>query len=236
MKKRKVIPFNPGEEFCHEAPMSIELREELLMSVYQKLLLQTFEKYLGGMEDGLREFIEEYNIPQEKSEHVSGNLFWLRMIYETQINQNFDCFQDFVKENKRYFEQYPVLRSWLDEWKKAVPKFYYIGHSFGANAFYATDIETGKMVEIFLPYSTVKAPTRGTIAIATLLPFCGTLYFPLVDFYQFDKMAKKDIIDHLKYYLEELKGEANPYEKFLRIFSTLVKVENLVRENKMTSN
>lgn len=239
MKESKVIPFNQAEsnrkKFCHAAQMSPELRDELLINVYQKLMLQIFEDYQKDVEDGLLEFIDEYNISPDKVEEVAANLFWLRMLYETRVNPDFDCFQNFIQENKDYFKQYPVLRSWLAEWKTAVPRFYYIGYHFGANTFYATDIETEKMVEVLLPFPTIKAPARGTIAIATLLPFCDKLYFPLVDFYPFAIEAKEEIIQHLKLYLKELETEPDPYEKFLRIFSTLLKVEHLVRENKIST-
>lgn len=236
MKKSKVVPFHQAEanrkKFRHEAQMSAELREELLINVYKKLMLQTIQDYQKELEAGLLEFIAEYNISPDRKEDVAANLFWLRILYETHANPDFDCFQDFIQENKEYFKQYPVLRSWLNEWKHTVPKFYYTGYQFAANGFYATDIETEKMVEVFLPFSTSNPPAQGSVVFAALLPFCDRLYFPLVDFYQYDIKAKREIIQHLKVYLKELASEPDPYQKYLRIFATLIRVENTVRENK----
>ncbi|MFD2654892.1 hypothetical protein [Gracilibacillus thailandensis] len=219
-------------KFRHNKGMSEELRGELLTNVYLKFVKYAYEKYLPDLIPAFEEFANDYHVPFHKQDPIIENLFWWRLAYEVKLNPSFNCFQDFVNENKRYFQKWPILRSWFQEWRTVMPKYYFIGNQFGANAFVAVDIETEKTLEIFLPLPTFPAPKPGSIAVSTLLPFCDSLYFPIGLFYQFDMSAREDVAQHLRHYQEQLYDEEDRYEVFMRIFSSLLQVEEISLYNR----
>ncbi|WP_091482761.1 hypothetical protein [Gracilibacillus orientalis] len=197
------------------------------MNVYLKFVKYAYQRYLPDLSPVFEEFANDYNIPTNKHDPVVENLFWWRLAYEVKLNPSFNCFRDFVNENQRYFQKWPVLKSWFREWQLAVPAYYFIGNQFGANSFVAVDIETEKTLEIFLPLPTFSSPEQGSIAAGILLPFCDSLYFPIGEFYQFDIRTRGDVARHLRHYQEQLRDEEDRYEVFMRIFSSLLKVEEI---------
>ncbi|QGH36682.1 hypothetical protein GI584_22645 [Gracilibacillus salitolerans] len=203
------------------------------MNVYLKFVKYAYQKYLPDLSPVFEEFANDYNIPANKHDPIVENLFWWRLIYEVKLNPSFNCFRDFVKENKRYFQNWPVLKSWFQEWRHVTPAYYYIGNQIGANAFVAVDIETEKTLEIFHPLPTFSYPKQGSIAAGILLPFCDSLYFPIGEFYQFDIRTREDVARHLRHFQEQLRDEEDRYEVFMRIFSSLLKVEEISLNNRV---
>ncbi|WP_208592082.1 hypothetical protein [Gracilibacillus suaedae] len=220
-------------KFRHDKTMSEDLRGELLTNVYLKFVQYTYQQYLGDLLPAFEEFADDCFAPPNKQEPIVENLFWWRLAYEVKLNPSFNCFQDFVNENNSYFERFPVLKSWFEHWQHVIPSYYYIGNKFGANAFVAVNIETEKTVEIFLPVPTIPAPKQGSIVVATLLPYCDSLYFPIGLFYEFDGRARVDIARHLRLYQEQLSDEDDKYEVFVRMFSSLLKVEAIAVHHKL---
>ncbi|UOQ83339.1 hypothetical protein [Gracilibacillus salinarum] len=219
-------------EFHHGESMSEELRDQLLVHVYLKFVRQTYEAFYEQLEPGFLEFANDCDVPPDKYEPILENLFWWRLLYEQALEPSFTHFHQFITHNNEYFQEYPVLKSWFLNWHEAVPAYYFVGNQIGKNGFVAVEIETEKTVEIFLPLPAHQPPKQGSIVTGILLPFCDNLYFPIVPFYEFDIRTREDIALHLRHYLEELSYESDRYQVFVRIFSSLLKVEGISLTNR----
>ncbi|MET3683174.1 hypothetical protein ABID56_001265 [Alkalibacillus flavidus] len=238
MKENNILSFTQSLEntktYRHEYSMSDNLRQELLSHVYLKFVHNIIAQFHDANGDALDNFINEHNVTKEKELTVRGLGFWTQILYNIQHDPDHTILSDFERDNADYFNKWPILRSWLQEWRNVQPSFYYIYEPFGGNAHVAIDILTETPLEIFYPVPSFTMPQEKSIVTGILLPFCDGLYFPLTDLYPFDMDVRDDIIRHARPIYDQLNHEPNHLERFLLTFSSLLRLEHLIRHNHAT--
>ncbi|GAA0459946.1 hypothetical protein [Alkalibacillus silvisoli] len=215
------------KKYRHDYSMSMDLRDELLANVFLKFARETSHLYYEELRKGLKEFADEHDLPDEKAETVMNIVFWLRVLYELKTDPYNNIVQDFIKNNENYFKKWPILKSWIQEWYNVTPNFYYISQRFGGNGNVAVDIKSETTLDIFYPFPNFSQPKQGALVAGILLPFCDSLYFPITEFYEFDQSTLQEVVPHIRHYFRELSHEPDQFETFLRMFSSLLKVEQI---------
>ncbi|WP_164669466.1 hypothetical protein [Virgibacillus doumboii] len=227
----KVVEFAQSEstskQFRHDYPISDETKEEMLLNVYNK-----FTKYMVDLASEeyypiLKEFIDDHNLPEDKWEALVHNLFWWKVIYESDADKETSYVEIFIDEHYDEFRNKPLMTSWLREWDRAIPKFYFVGHKHSDNVLVLVDILTQETLDVIVYDPTAFPPEKGEIVMGTLIPIGDALYFPIIDFYHFDVEVSGDLIRHINYYYEK-HSECTLLEAFIHVLSAALQIEHII--------
>ncbi|WP_394219155.1 hypothetical protein [Halobacillus trueperi] len=238
--KKNVVAFaQPSKQttpFRHGQPLSEEVMDMFLPELYNEFVSFIVERVGGVYRPLLKEFVEDHYPPEDKRLILELNLFWWRVLYDVSENENVSFVEDFCLNYKQDLKQTPLTKAWLEEWEKAVPKIYYIGHKFGANAFVAVDMETEESVEVIMIDGKMKEPEKGSIAVGTLIPMGNALYFPVTSFYCFDPEVSKEMARPLMYHYEKHIEQSLGLEGFVRVLSIALQIERMILEKDTPSS
>ncbi|RDY71390.1 hypothetical protein ACJA3J_21090 [Halobacillus sp. SY10] len=238
--KKNIVAFaQPSEQttpFRHGQPLSEEVMDTFLPETYNDFVSFIVQRVGEVYRPLLMEFVEDHDPPEDKRLALELNLFWWRVLYDVSEIENVSFVEDFCMEYKQDLKQTPLMKAWLEEWEKASPKFYYIGHKFGANAFVAVDMETEETVEVVMIDRRVKEPEKGSIAVGTLIPMGNALYFPVTGFYYFDPEVSKELARPLMYHYEKHMEASPVLEGFVHVLSIALQIERMILEKTTPSS
>lgn len=241
-KENRVVQFKQSEtrakKFRNDYPISEELRGTMISVVARGFTNFAYEKFYTPYEPILKEFVAEFNLEGQKQDTLLHNLFWWRLLYDTNLDSE-SCIEEYIDINKEWLKDIPILMSWLREWDKAVPKFYYVVHKYNDRVHMVIDILEEDMLDVIVYDPLATPPKQGEIMVGTLIPLGDSLYFPITDFYHFNYDARKEIGAHFRYSFDEHLKKSSMYEAFIHVFSLMLHMERflvLESENKATSN
>ncbi|MGP4071320.1 hypothetical protein ACTWQB_02055 [Piscibacillus sp. B03] len=217
--------------YRHDYPMTEELMDELLGEVYLPIYKQTYFHHYENAKDRLLRFVREHEVPNTKQEKVIDLVFWWKILYEMQHDEDFDEVYQYKVSHQAFLNKRPILSSWLKEWYKIYPKFYYVSDQFALNGSFAVDCEKQTITEILFPHPMIQPPKKYSIIVAILLPYCDSLYFPLCDYYVFDDKVKREIAPNINFLYQELDGKDHKLDQFMHMFSSVLRLEQLYLDN-----
>jgi hypothetical protein len=229
----KIVEFAQSvtktKTFRLDYPVSDDLRQVMVSEVFRDFMIYALDLYYDNENLSLlKEYVAEHNPKAEKRQGLLDNLFWWRLMYNSSPNPVNSCFDDYISENLHTLRARPFIKSWLRECNKAVPKFYFIGHQYNDRYFVAIDILTQKPLEVIVYDPTAIPPTRGEIAMGTLIPLGGGLYFPIVDFYHFDYEAREAMASCLHHHYDKFLKKSTLKEAFIHVLSVMLQIERTI--------
>ena len=225
-----VVPFvqsaSSGKTFRHDYPISDELREELLLDVFKDFTHYLIDRYAALYREGLCEFIDDHHPQTEKRQALESNLFWWKLMYDSD-GAEVTFAEDYIEENRHKLHKKPLIASWLKEWDKAIPKFYYVGYKYNDRVLVVVDMLTNETLDVMVYDPTAVPPKKGKIVMGTLIPIGDALYFPIIDFYHFDLEASKDLAGPIVHNYEK-HSETSNYEAFIHVLSVALQIERII--------
>lgn len=232
---RNVVEFGQSlaytKQFNNDYPISTKNKKVMISELrdFTKYLTQNYREsaYL------IQEFIDAHQVNEEKEEALFHHLFWWRMLYESNQDDRFSHVENYIACNRVKLNKKPLIISWLKEWEKAIPTFYYVEYIYHEQVIVVVDIYTKETLDVIVYDPTATPAKKGEIVMGTLLPIGNRLYFPILDFYHFDLEASKDIAIYLTYYHEKHAQNPSDYEAFIRVLSKVLQVEELVTSGEM---
>lgn len=230
--KKNVVAFaqlsTQTTPFRHDQPLSLEVKEKWMPQQYNDFVAYVVGRVGELYRPLLEEFVEDHCPPEEKRLMLERNLFWWRVLYDVYGSESVSFVKDYCAENSIDLQVRPLMKSWLKEWEKAVPKIYYIGHQFGTNAFVAVDMETEETIDVVTYDGEAGNPEKGSIAIGTLIPTGDGLYSPITGFYCFDPEVSKEMARPLLYHYEKHLEESPGLEGFVHVLSIALQIERMI--------
>ncbi|AGK54082.1 hypothetical protein [Bacillus sp. 1NLA3E] len=218
-----------AKKFRKDYPVSEKLSEEMVNVVFRDFMMYAINQYYDDENLSiLQEFLEEHSLKVDKRQSLLDNLFWWKVLCYSGGNNRNSCIEDYIFENFSRFRNRPLITSWLRECDKAAPKFYFIGHQFNDRLFAAVDILTEKPLSIIVCDPNAISPKNGELAVGTLLPLGGDLYFPIVDFYHFDYEAREAMSSCLHYHYYKHLKNSTMHEAFLHVLSVMLQIEGII--------
>jgi cobalamin biosynthesis Mg chelatase CobN len=134
----KAVEFSKSEthlnEFCQSQPVSEFIRKEM-EEVHRDFTRYMREQYFDDVQSIVKEFIDEHHPQEEKRQSLEDNLFWWKVLYESN-QEGWNCTDQFIEENGCRFMDKPLIVSWLKEWGQAATKFYYVGYKYSDHVFF----------------------------------------------------------------------------------------------------
>lgn len=239
-KDGKVVAFaqsrSNASKFRHDYPLTNELRNELLGDVYTQFTNFVLREEYMASQPFLREFMESYDLEEEKSYALEFNLFWSKVLYTACHHKKLNYISHFIARNIQQDRQRsPLIYHWLREWEKAVPNFYRIDFKYNHREWLVTNLLTDEIVEVMVRDTHTIPALTGEIVMGTLIPIGNRIYFPIVDFYHFDFSVKEEITVHLQKNYHQYIKESPFYEAFFRILSEVLEMEQvMIRGNHRT--
>ncbi|MGP4107990.1 hypothetical protein [Virgibacillus sp. L01] len=235
MEKRpieKVAEFAQSEskakQFRHDYPIPDEMRQVLLTEEFRDFTWYVLERNFTEYSLMLQEFIDEHCPDSEKRQVLEMNLFWWQVLYHSSQDVSESCVEDYIAENAHRLNDKPLITSWLREWDKAVPKFYYVGYKYNDRVLVLIDMLTTKTIDVMVYDPTAVPPKTGEIVMGTLIPIGDALYFPIIDFYHFDYASRKEIAVTFDHHHKNHMKDATIYEAFIHVLSVLLQIERIV--------
>ncbi|QKY70782.1 hypothetical protein [Lentibacillus sp. CBA3610] len=226
----KVVPFTQsasrGKTFRHDYPISDEMREELLLDVFKDFTHFLVDRYSALYQEDLREFIDDHHPRTEKRQALESNLFWWKLMYDSD-DAEVTFTEDYIEDNRHNLHKKPLISSWLKEWDKAVPKFYYVGYKYNDRVLVVVDMLTNETLDVIVYDPTAVPPNKGEIVMGTLIPIGDALHFPINDFYHFDVEASQDLARPIVHNYEK-HSEASTYEAFIHVLSVALQIERII--------
>jgi hypothetical protein len=215
--------------FRLDYPVSEDLMRVMVSDVFRDFMIYAFDLYYDNENLSLlKEFVAEHKPKTEKQQGLLDNLFWWRLMYDSGSHQVNSCFDDYISDKHYTLRDKPFIKSWLRECNKVVPKFYFIGHKYNDRSFVAIDILTHESLEIIVYDPTAIPPKEGEIAMGTLIPLGGELYFPIVDFYHFDYEAREAMASCLHHHYEKHLKTSSMKEAFFHVVSVMLQIERMI--------
>lgn len=234
-KKNKVLKFvqtdSHSKVFRQDHPMSDQLREKIVGELTNDFIKYAIEQNYMSYCPPLVEYVVDHHTKKEKQEILLNNLFWWRLLYEAHVRHDEGCVGAYIAENNYSLRKRPILLSWLREWKKAVPKFYYVGYKYNDRVFVVVDILEEKMLDVVVYAPHPISPKTGNIIMGTLIPIGDGLYFPVVDFYHFEFEAREAIAKNLLHHYNKHLTTSTMYEAFIHVLSVVLQIENKITMN-----
>ncbi|WP_085993845.1 hypothetical protein [Oceanobacillus senegalensis] len=234
---KKLLEFTQSEtkakQFRHDYPISEESREKLLQKVYPDFAKYIFHRRYSTNFPLLEEFMNEHHIREEKKETLEHNMFWWQVLYEARKNPENNAIEDYIEKDPL---KENLMTSWLREWKKAVPKFYYVGYKYNDRILVMVDILTQETLDVIVYDPTAIPSEKGEIVMGTLIPIGDALYFPIIDFYHFDFAAREDLAGNLTHFYNKYLETSTLHEAFIHVLSAALQIERInFLENQNTS-
>ncbi|GGK05954.1 hypothetical protein GCM10007063_30460 [Lentibacillus kapialis] len=226
----KVVAFAQSQSsvkaFRHDYPVSDELKEDLLLKVYKDFTHYIINHYYTLYREELSVFIDDHHPRKEKWQSLESNLFWWKLMHDS--NEAEVTFtDDYIEDNRHTLNKKPLVASWLKEWDKAVPKFYYIGYKYNDRVLVVVDMLTNETLDVIVYAPTAATPKKGEIVMGTLIPIGDALYFPIIDFYHFDAEASKQLAPLIIHNYDK-HSEASRYEAFIHVLSVALQIERII--------
>lgn len=224
----KVVEFAQSEsstkQFRPDYPISDELRDEMLYGVYRDFTKYVLYQTYAIHDPMLEEYIDDHHPRREKRQALEHNLLWWKVLYNA--SNKMSCVEDYLAESS--YSLKPLITSWLREWDKAVPKFYYIGHKYNDRVLVVVDMLAEETLDVMVYDPTAVPPKKGEVVMGTLIPIGDALYFPIIDFYHFDLEASKAIASNLSYYYDKHLDTSTILEAFIHVLSILLQLERTI--------
>ncbi|WP_144548309.1 hypothetical protein [Bacillus sp. X1(2014)] len=220
---------NKTKKFRPDYPVSEDLRQVMVSEVFRDFMIYALDLYYDNENLSLlREFVEEHNPKAEKQQGLLDNLFWWRLLYDSGPNPVNSCFDDYISDNHYTLRNKPFIKSWLRECKNVVPKFYFIGHKYNDRTFVAIDILTHESLDVIVYAPIAIPPKQGEIAMGTLIPLGGGLFFPIIDFYHFDYEAREAMSSCIHHHYEKHLKTSSMKEAFFQVVSVMLQIERII--------
>lgn len=236
MKNKKEIPdhvvkfaqsLTSSKQFRHDYPLSDELRYTLLSEVLRDFVTFTYERYFPENYSLLEEYIDEHYPREEKRETLEQNLIWWQLLYQASLHAEKDFIESYIFENYQKLNNKPLIIAWLREWKKVLPKFYYVGYKYNDQVLVLLDMYTTETLDVVVYDPLAIPPKKGEIVMGILIPLGDALYFPIIDFYHFDLEASQDIAGHFNNSYEKHLKDSTHLESFIHILSEVLQIERI---------
>ncbi|WHY64967.1 hypothetical protein [Neobacillus sp. SuZ13] len=71
-------------------------------------------------------------------------------------------------------------------------------------------------------------PKQGEIAMGTLIPLGGGLFFPIIDFYHFDYEAREAMASCIHHHYEKHLKTSSMKEAFFHVVSVMLQIERII--------
>lgn len=231
--KKNVLKFAQSKTktkiFRHDYPITEELRQSLVLGVAKDFMEYNQYLYNNIYLAVLEEYAEDHHVRSEKNKDLMGNLFFWRLLYDTNQLNDHDFVEGYISEKYSQLRKSPLILSWLREWKKAVPKFYYVGHQTVDCSFVMIDMVEEEPIEVIMYDPLTTMPKNGEIVMGTLLPLGDDLYFPVTEFYRFDNEAREYIVRTLLHHYHVYNQKTSTkYEAFIHVLSVMLQIENKI--------
>lgn len=228
----KVVEFAQSptttKQFRHDYPVADELRFEMISELYYNLTNYVRDQYYEESYRAVRDYAIEHDLKADKRRAAQRNVFWWQLLYHANKDDGVNFVEDYIGEHRAALKKKPLLKSWLREWNKAVPTFYYVGQSWSDRAFVLVDILTEETLDIILFNPRTTPLKKGEVVTGTVIPVGDALYFPITDFYHFQIAATEEIAKHLPSVYEKHLKNSTPLEAFIHVFSVALQIEQLV--------
>jgi len=216
------------KKFRHEYPISEPLKKLLLIDIYQDFTSFVLSQYFSEAKPFIDEFLSFHPTYRNKKSSLEQNLFWWYVLYQNSMNPEMNFIDQYVFENKAKYRKKHIIPAWLNEWGKAVPKFYLIRNKYDQKKYIFEDILNRKEVEVSLNSEDLYY-YEGALIVGTLIPIGNSVYFPVVDFYDFTYETSVEILTHiLFYYKNYYETTTSVYQLFLHLFSAALQIENQI--------
>lgn len=216
-----------SKQFRHDYPISDELRKELVSEVFSDLVKFSFEHHYPENHLLLEEYVEEHYPREEKRVALEHNLLWWQMLYNASQHFEMNFIESYISANHQKLNNKPLIISWLREWKKALPKFYYVGYKYNDRVLVLMDMLSTETLDVIVYDSLAIPPKKGEIVMGTLIPLGDALYFPIIDFYHFDIEASQEIARHVNSSFDRHLKTSTHLESFIHILSEVLQIERM---------
>ncbi len=214
-----------SKKFRHDQPLTDELRVLMIEQVFIDIAEYVIEHHYEDSLDIFQEFIDDHYLPNEKQLGLSENLFWWQMLYHVHQDPEVNFIEDYIADNITYLHHKPLIVSWLREWKKAVPKFYYVGYKYNDRVLVVVDMMTKETLDVIVYDPQAIPPKQGEVMMGTLIPIGDALYFPIVDFYHFDVELRESIAPLIHHHYQTYQNNTTTLEAFIHILSSVLQFE-----------
>ncbi|MED4205472.1 hypothetical protein [Neobacillus mesonae] len=222
-----------AKRFRRDYPVSEELRETMVTEIFPDFKAFALDQYYDDENlDIFQEFIDDIKPQLEKQKNLLDNLFWWKLFYEATEKSGRNCMEDYIGDHHFTLRNRPFFASWLRECVRMVPKFYFIGTKVNERYFIAVDILNQQTLEVIVPDLKLVPPKKGEIAVGTLMPLGGSLYFPISDFYRFNYEAREAIASCFHHHYEKHSKNATQHEAFLHVLSVMLQIEKIIHDKK----
>lgn len=220
------------QEFKQEYPISEENKKHLLTVVLNELANYVIEHYYELSQITLKKYIADHLIKEIKKDSLEHNLFWWILFHSAKIDQDNNFIDEFLVAQPKYHNNSFII-SWLKEWEKAIPKFYYVGYKESDRVLVLVDIITNEMIDVIVHDPFAVAPKKGEVVMGTLIPIGNNVCFPIVDFYHFNLEASQYIFKHLHFYYEKHLKERTLLEAFIHVLSIALQIEKIIENESL---
>lgn len=218
------------KKFRHDYPIPEPLKKLLLIDIYHDFTGFVLSQYLSEAQPFIDEFLSFHPTQSNKKFSLEQNLFWWYVLYQNSVNDEMNVIDQYVLENKMKYRKKQIIPAWLNEWGKAVPKFYLIRSKHDQQKYIIEDILNRKEVEVSLNNEDFYFH-EGALVAGILIPIGNSVYFPVVDFYNFTYETSVEILTHiLFYYKNYYDTTTSAYQLFLHLFSAALQIENQIIE------
>lgn len=212
--------------FYNTAPTSYELKIFLYYDVHTVLSNYLKDLYFTDYYPLLKEMSNDHQVVKGKEQAFITNLFWWYLLYH--IDEfHADYIEDFIHKQKD-IDKSPFILSWLDEWKKAVPSFYFVGYKYDDQNFVLIDSRTRESFDVMIFDLDIASLEKGDIVLGTLLPIGDELYFPITEFYRFHSSANEDVAQAIYHSFDEISKNSTQLQAFIHIVSIALQIEEMI--------
>lgn len=230
-----IIPFRQAERsnaFQPTYPISRATQKEFL-DVYQDVISFIMTQYFHVFHPLLRSVSKDYNVSLEKRIDLEQQLFWLKITSEA--SQGNSVFEEYILETNMRYKKKPLIISWLREWNKAVPTFYYVSHKSTDHHLILVDLFQEEIKKVIIIHENITPIQEGEIVLGTLLPIGGNMYFPIVDFYHFEQRANSDVAAYIHEKFQQQDQNKDIHNLILEMMNVAITIEGYIlseEENK----
>lgn len=212
--------------FRKDYPLSSELMGIFVGDIFSNFMKFVYQQYYGEYQFMLQDFSTSHDSHTEKRKLLEENVFWWRLLYDISLNVGRNCVEEYISVHCKQLSKMPLAVSWLQECSKAIPKFYHIGYKYEDRVLIVTDVVEKKALNVVVYDPLAVPPKTNEIAVGTLLPLGGGMYFPAVDFYHFDYEARIEILIHFYKLYNHYINHSTMHEAFIHLFSAMLQVES----------
>ena len=218
-----------AKTFRSDYPVSEDLREVMVNEYIRDFMIYAIDEYYHDENLSLlKELVDDLQPSKEKHQGLLDNLFWWDLLYQSTRKPKLRCMDDYIAQKNHMLRNKPFITSWLKECNRAVPKFYYVGHTYNDRAFVAIDVLAEETMDVVIYDPTACPVKKGEFIAGTLLPLGGGLFFPIVDFYHFDYQAREAMASCIHHHYEKYLKTSTLHEAFIHVLSVMLQIEKII--------